>query len=245
MTTSAAPSGTRVVVLLAQYPEHELELRRSAVRAAAPPSVEVEFRQIEGSVYRKGLTNLHRALVAPLVTRAAIEAEGDGFHAVVPYGTLDLGVEEARHAVDIPVLGPGRTGAHSAAIVSHRFTVLCYDQPHVVMFRRLLREWDVAAHVSSIREVGVAVTEMAADTGHLRRRFLDTAREAIAADGAELILPLGMTMVPVHLAAGDLTGELGIPVLEPLALTLHLAGALASTGYVNSRVAYPPAELPG
>jgi allantoin racemase len=234
----------RIVVLLAQYPAHELELRTSAVRRAAPPSVDIEFRQIEGNVYRKGLTNLHRAMVAPLVARAALEAERDGCDAVVPYGTLDLGVEEARHVVDIPVLGPGRTGCHAASTVGHRYSVLCYDQPHVAMFRRLTREWEVDRQVCAIREVGVPVTEMASDPARLLSRFVDTARESIKSDGAELILPLGMTMVPVHLSAAELTAELGIPVLDPLAVTLRLAEGFASTGYVNSRVAYPAAELP-
>jgi allantoin racemase len=247
MTSSKYPSGnerTRIVVLLAKYPDHELKLRMTAVTRAAPPSIDLEFRHIEGSVYRKGLTNLHRALVAPLVVRAAVEAERDGCHAVVPYGTLDLGVEEARHAIDIPILGPGRTGTNVAATVSDRFAVLCYDKPHVVMFKKLVREWDVERHVTSIREVGVAITEMAADPDHLRRQFLATARSAIDSDGAELIVPLGMTMVPVHLKAADLTAELGVPVLDPLALTLRVAEGLASSGYVNSRVAYPAAELP-
>lgn len=235
---------TRVVVLLAQYPDHELELRKTAVRRAAPASIDIEFRQIEGNVYRKGLTNLHRALVAPLVARAAIDAERDGCQAVVPYGTLDLGVEEARHVVDIPVLGPGRTGCHAAATVSRRFAVLCYDQPHVAMFRRLTTDWDVDRQVTSIREVGVAVTDMAADPSRLRQQFMLTARAAVQSDAAEVILPLGMTMVPVHLDAGELTADLGVPVLDPLALTLRLAEGLASSGYVNSRVAYPSADLP-
>ncbi|HVR33028.1 MAG TPA: aspartate/glutamate racemase family protein [Acidimicrobiia bacterium] len=234
----------RIAVLLAQYPQHELDIRTDAVLRAAPLSVDVVIRQISGSVYRKGLTNLHRAMVAPLVARAAADAEREGCKAIVPYGTLDLGVEEARHVVDIPIMGPGRVGSHAAAMVSDRFAIVCYDVPHVVMFRRLTREWGIDGHVTSIREVGVAVTEMAADPGRLRERFLAVAREAVETEGAELILPLGMTMVPVHLDAGDLTAELGIPVLDPLALSLRMAEGLAATRFVNSRVAYPSAELP-
>ena len=234
----------RIAVLLAQYPDHELELRKAAVLRAAPASADIEFRHIEGNVYRKGLTNLHRALVAPLVARAAAEAERDGCQAVVPYGTLDLGVEEARHVIDIPIVGPGRTGTHVAATVSDRFAVLCYDRPHVVMFRRLFREWGLDRHLTSIREVGVPVTEMAADPDHLRRRFLAEAGAAAESDEAELILPLGMTMVPVLLSAGDLTAELEVRVLDPLALTLRVAEGLAVSGYVNSRIAYPAADLP-
>src|SRR5690606_20318034 len=115
-----------------------------------------------------------------------------GFDAIVPYGTLDLGVEESRHLVDIPIMGPGRTGAHFAAMLAERFTVLCYDQPHAVMFRRLLPAWRLDGFVSSIRPVDVFITDMAKDPAALRRRFVETARAAIDSEQAELVLPLGM-----------------------------------------------------
>lgn len=240
MTTG---SNVRIAVLLAQYPDDELERRKEAVLGVAPPGTDVEFRQYDASVYRKGLTNLHRALVAPLIARLAAEAEQEGFDAVVPYGTLDLGVEEARHVIDIPIMGPGRTGAHAAAMLSERFTVLCYDQPHVIMFRRLLAAWKVESFVGSVRALDTYVTDMAKDPDELRRRFIEAALEAMSADDAELILPLGMTMVPVLLSADDLTQAVGVPVLDPLAMSLSAAESLARTGYVNSRAAYPHAEI--
>ena len=242
-TAHEEPPKSRIAVLLAQYPPDELERRKQAVLHAAPAGVEIGFRQLEGSVYRKGLTNLHRALVAPLIGRAAVEAEQDGFDAIVPYGTLDLGVEETRHLVDIPMMGPGRTGAHAAAMLAERFVVVCYDQPHVVMFRRLLPAWRVDSYVTSIRPVGAYITDMAKDPDGLRELFVTTAKAAVEEEDAELILPLGMTMVPVLLSASQLTQEIGLPVLDPLALTLRMAEGLASTGFVNSRAAYPPAEL--
>lgn len=233
----------RVAGLLAQYPPEEREIRERAWLEVTPPGVEVEFREVEGSVYRKGLTNLHRALVAPVIGRMALEAERDGFDAIVPYGTLDLGVEESRHLVDIPIMGPGRTSAHAAAMLAERIVVVCYDEPHAVMFRRLLPAWRMDGFVSSIRPVGVYVTEMARDPDKLRERFVETARAAIEEEGAELVLPLGMTMVPVLLSAAELTEQIGIPVIDPLGVTMRMAEFLAASGYVNSRVGYPAAEL--
>lgn len=232
-----------IAVVLAQYPDDERDRRQEAVRASAPAGREIEFFEIQGSVYRKGLTNYHRALVAPLVAEAAVRAEKAGCSAVVPYGTLDLGIEEARHAVDIPVMGPGRTGTSVTATVGTRLTVLCYDEPHVIMFRQLTRAWNVAHHIVGIRSVDVPITEMARDVDHLRARFIETARRAIEEDGAEVILPLGMTMVPVLMSARSLADEIGIPVTDPLALTLHVADALASIGFTNSRAAYPRVEI--
>lgn len=231
-----------IAVVLAQYPVEERQRRVDAVRAAAPYGQPVDFLEIEGSVYKKGLTQYHRALVAPLVARAALAAQDAGFGAVVPYGTLDLGIDESRHVVDIPVMGPGRTSTHLAFTLASRVSVICYDEPHVVMFRKLLPSWGVTDGVTSIRPVDVPITEMASRVDDLRKRFVAESQRAIDDEGAEVILPLGMTMVPVLMSAASLSEEIGVPVLDPIASTLAVASFLAAGGYTNSRIAYPHVE---
>lgn len=67
-------------------------------------------------------------------------------------------------------------------------------------------------------------------------------QRAIEDEGAEVILPLGMTMVPVLMSAASLSAEIGVPVLDPIASTLAVASFLAAGGYTNSRIAYPHVE---
>lgn len=233
----------RVLGLLAEYPAPEFERRAAAIRTAATPGVEVVVEVVPGNVFRGGMTDLHRALIAPVMTRAAIDAEARGFDAVVPYGTLDLGVEEARHAVSIPVVGPGRATVHLAETLCDRFAIVCYDVAHVVMFTKLVRTWRVVADVTGIHPVGVEVTAMADSRDHLRARFIEVARRAVADEGAQVIAPLGMTMVPVTFPGAELAAEIGVPVLDPLATAMRLAETLAATGVTNSRAAYPYATL--
>jgi allantoin racemase len=235
----------RILGLLAEYPVPEFERRAAAMRAAASPGVDVEVGVVPGNVFRSGLTDLHRSLIAPLVARAALDAEARGIDAVVPYGTLDLGVEETRHAVDIPVVGAGRATVHLAAMLAERFAIVCYDVAHVVMFTKLIRSWRVAGDVTGIHPVDVVVTDLAAERDHLRTRFVEVARRAVADEGAQLIAPLGMSMVPVTLSAAELAAEVGVPVLDPLATAMRTAELLVASGVRNSRVAYPRATLDG
>ena len=228
-----------IAVVLARYPAEERQRRVDAVRAAAPYGQRVEFVEIEGSVYKKGLTQYHRAVIAPLVASAALHAQEAGFSAVVPYGTLDLGIDEARHVVDIPVMGPGRTSTHIAFTLASRVSVICYDQPHVVMFRKLIPSWGITDGITSIRAVDVPITEMASRPDDLRKKFVEQSQRAIDEEGAELILPLGMTMVPVLMSAASLSEEIGVPVLDPIASTLAVASFLGAGGYPTSRIAYP------
>lgn len=85
--------------------------------------------------------------------------------------------------------------------------------------------------------------EMANQADELRRRFVAESRRFVEEDGAELLLPLGFSMVPVAMSAGSLTDEVGVPVLDPLAIVMRMAEALAATGVRNSRVAYPEASV--
>ncbi len=232
-----------IAIVLAQYPDDERARREEAMRNAAPFGQDVMFVEIQTTVYVKGLTDYHRMLAAPLVAQAAVEAEKAGASAVIPYGTLDLGIEEARHVVDIPVLGPGRSGTHMAANLGRRISIICYDQPHVVMFRRLLPSWGFTDEITSIRPVDITVTDMSKDVDALRRAFVEQSRRAIEEEGAEVILPLGMTMVPVLIPASELSEEIGVPVVDPIAAAISMASCLSATGAMNSRVAYPRVEI--
>lgn len=232
----------KIMMLMNRYTPGQLEQRRSAVLAAVSEGVTVDFAAVEESAGGAAVTHLHRAMVAPAFARAALAAEQDGYDAVVTWGTLDLGVEEARHAVRIPVLGPGRVGANIAAMLVDRFAVLCYGANQVVMFRKMLDGWGVGGRVTSVRHVDMRPMEIPDQRDEVRRRFVAQARDA-AEQGAELILPLGFSMVPVTLSAAQLGEEIGLPVLDPLAAVMRLAEALAASGYSNSRAAYPYVAL--
>ena len=168
-------------------------------------AAEVVFKQYGESVFRAQMNDFHRTTIAPMYVQAALEGEREGVHAVVGFGTLDLGVEEMRHALQIPVIGTGRAGIQVARILARRFAIICYDYPHVIMYRKLLREWDGAdADITSIRAIDVPLTSQVAETGEMKRRFIELARKAIDEEGAQLILPLGTMIVPGHFSAEEL-----------------------------------------
>jgi len=233
---------TKITVLMNTYTPGHLDSRQSAVLAATSGGVEVDFTEVTESHGGGATTNFHRAAVAIAFARRAAEAEAAGSDAVVPWGTLDLGVEEARHITRIPVIGPGRTAANLAASLVDRFGVMVYGADQVVMFRKLLRAWGAESRVVGIRHVNLRPMEMESRRDELRQRFIAESRRFVADDGAELVLPLGFSMVPVTLSAAELTDELRVPVLDPLAIVMRVAEALAATGVRNSRVAYPDAS---
>jgi allantoin racemase len=234
---------TKIMVLMNRYTPGQLDSRQSAVLAATSEGVQVGFAEVSESPGGGATTNFHRAAVAIAFARKALEAEAAGYDAVLPWGTLDLGVEEARHIARIPVLGPGRTAANLAASLVDRYGVMVYGADQTVMFRKMLRSWGAESRVVGIRHVDMRPMEMANQANELRRRFVAESRRFVEENGAELVLPLGFSMVPVAMSAGSLTDEVGVPVLDPLAIVMRMAEALAATGVRNSRAAYPEASV--
>lgn len=233
----------RIAVLLPRYSPAERTLRERALRASASASVDLGFIELPGVAGGSALTEYHRSLVAPTVARAARGAEVDGYDAIVTWGTLDLGVEESRHVVSIPVLGPGRTTAMLAATLVERFGVICHGELQVAMFRRLTSSWGVSGRIVGIRSAQVPPAEITRPDAQTAFDAHVSAGRALIGDGAQAIAPLGLSVVPVSVAARDLADAIGAPVLNPLAITIGLAEALAATGAGNSRVAYPPVIL--
>ena len=128
---------------------------------------------------------------------------------------------------------------HLAATLAERFAIVCYDVAHVVMFTKLLRAWRVEGDVTGIHPVDVVVTDMATSRDRLRARFVEVARRAVLEDGAQVIAPLGMTMVPVTFAAADLAADIGVPVLDPLATAMRTAELLVATGLATAAPPIP------
>lgn len=234
----------KLMVLMNTYTAGQLDRRQRAVLASVSPGTEVGFDEVGESPGGGATTNLHRALVAPAFARGALAAEEAGWDAVLPWGTLDLGVEEARHVVRIPVVGPGRNAVNVAASLVDRFGVMVYGSDQVPMFTKLVRGWGGESRMSGIAHVGMRPLELVDRRDELRTRFVEEARRLVDDTGAELILPLGLSMVPVSLPAGELGEAIGAPVLDPLALAMRVAEALAATGFTNSRLAYPAATVP-
>jgi allantoin racemase len=233
----------RIMVLMNEYTPEALQRRKDVVEASTSAGVEVGYAEIKGSAGGGAVTDLHRAMVAPAAGHAAIAAEKAGYDAVVAWGTLDLGVEEGRHLVNIPVVGPGRVAASIAATLCQRFAVLAYSTKQIIMFRKAMRGWGLEPWAVDYRHVDMPPMEIPNHREEVRQKFVAESKKAVQEKGAELILPLGFSIVPLTLKASDLARDIGVPVIDPLPITMRLAEALAASGFTNSRAAYPAVTL--
>lgn len=185
-----------------------------------PQSIESEFDE---------------ALAAPHVVERCIEAEREGVDAVIVDCMGDPGVAAARDKVSIPVLGPGETSMHIAAMMGHRYGVVTISDRVRPIFEKHARVHGTYEALASVRSVDIPVLAIANDHDHLLNALVEQSIAAIAEDKADVII-LGCTGflgVSEKLAAELEARGFTAPVINPLRTTAMVAFALTAVGLAH------------
>ena len=143
--------------------DQELEKRRlERLRSYAAPGTIIEPDYPEdlggGEVLHhlrktKTLSGLHHILGTPALVKKIIEAERAGYDAVVQIDAFDPGVEAARLAVRIPVVGLLRASCHFAATLCERFAITVPIESYIPYVWRMVETYRMAHFVSGIRVI--------------------------------------------------------------------------------------------
>ncbi len=235
----------KIMVVMGEYPPDERERRRAAVLKCASTGTEIGFSVINATFFVRANAQINALSAGTLVAQAAQKAEAAGFDAVVPFGTLDAGVELARNLVRIPVIGAGQSVMHLGAQLSNRLGVVAYETTSIPFMRKQMHAWRVLDSVVGIRAVEIPLLDSTANRATMRERFLQVSRELIENDDAEIIVPMGVTMVPVQFAPAEFDKELGVPVLDALATSIQTAEMMVRTGAIHSTKTYPQPKAKG
>ncbi len=225
----------RIAFVIGGYPPEERARREKAALAYASDEVEVGIISAPVSPYFHGMTQAEITLVSPAVIEAFREAEKQGYDAVVPLGFLDLGVDGGRSAVDIPVLGPFETALHIASILGDRFGCVAYHEIHFPVLQGIVRRYGMEHKIVGWASSGFDLPDIAENHDAMVENFVAAARKLIEEDGADVILPTGITQCPVHIDPKWLMEELGVPVVNGIGGPIRFAAMLASLGLTHSR----------
>lgn len=193
------------------------------------------LRQLES---RKALSGLHHVLETPALVKKAIEAERAGFDAVVQSNTFDPGVEAARLAVRIPVVGVLRASCHFAACLCDRFAFIVPLESHVPYVCRILQSYRMEGFVTDVKAVNVYESDLSKQHGVILQRAVGLTREMVER-GAQAIVPLGGLLFPYEVDPKELEEEVGVPVVNTKAVGIRFAELMVSGRMSHSQKAYP------
>lgn len=226
----------RVAFVIGDYPEEEFRKRERAALAYATPELQIGIVRTPSSPFVKGLTPAEVQLAAPGFIAAFREAERQGYDAVVPLGTLDLGVDGGRSVVDIPVVAPTEAMLHVASLLGDRFGAVVYHDDLIPMLRAIVRRYGMEDRMGGWRATGFDLPDLSANAAAMGEAFVKVARDLVRKDGCDVILAMGVTQCPVMLDPAWVEEQVGVPVVEGIGAPLRLAGTLASLGLRHSRV---------
>jgi Asp/Glu/hydantoin racemase len=93
-------------------------------------------------------------------------------------------------------------------------------------------------HVVDFGVTGFDLPDLAAHHHEVVENFVNEAKRLIK-QGAEVIIPMGISQCPVHIKPDWLQDQLGVPVVEAIGAPIRVAALLAGLGLKQSRVRWP------
>jgi allantoin racemase len=136
----------------------------------------------------------------------------------------DIGIEEARAMVSVPVVGTCEAGIAAARTLSRRFSIITTVHSAIPTIHGILDRYGARA-ICTVRAAGIGVAAAASGGRLIEEKIAEAVRAAIVEDGAEAIL----------LGSGGLAGwaeaisrDFSIPVIDGVAAAIKMAEGLAS-----------------
>ena len=176
------------------------------------------------------------------VFQAGIDAEDQGYAAVIVDTVSDSGVRALRSRLTIPVIGPGEAAFHTAMLLGKTFSVLTMWPQWFPLYEKTLGEYGLWDRVASLRSIDTRpdVTELLAGKEEIIFEKLRAEAMLAIEDGADVIV-LGSTTM--HQSAAYLASVLPVPVINPGVVAWKTAEMLVTLGLSHSKMAFPSPEV--
>lgn len=235
--------GKRVKMI---FPVPMSEATRPMVESQLPsefrrPDIDVSFVGA-GNTITLADSYYDMAIMELAVIQAGIQAEEEGFDAVCINTVSDSGLAALRARLSIPVLSPGQSAFHVAAMLGHKFSILTMWERWFPLYRKTLKEYGLESRVASIRAIDVRPDTQELLTGKediVFAKLEEAALKAIHEDGADVIV-LGSTTM--HQSHAYLASRLPVPVLNPGVVAYKMCELFLDLGITHSKKAFPAPE---
>lgn len=245
------------IMFLSQSPqrpgtEREHDETQALLRSYASPGTQLELhypddypgaRVFEEMGAQTNLTGLHHALETPSIVQKTVWAAENGFDAVIQSNTFDPGVEAARMAVRIPVIGLFRATLHAATTLADRVGITVPLEGHVPHTWRILRTYGMDRFVTDIQPIRVYGLDLKPRKEEILNLTVDIMRGIVDKTRAEILIPLGGALFPYVVDPVDLERLVGVPVLNTKSIGIRFAETCVGLGMTHSARTYPPANM--
>ena len=216
----------KIMVMLpsgkSSYPIEEIEVRRSYLKELVSPGIDMEIGFVQGEHgFKNNLVaadfDFDEEFIIP-----AQEAEKEGFDAVMVHCVFDPGIASAKKIIKMPVIGPGEASMVFLKSLGKKFGILAPFDSLVERTYDIVKTYGLSEQVTPIGALNIPLPEAKRRREELLERAMELSRKAIS-EGAELILPFGLALIPAHLRCEVLSEQLGVPVVNPAEIGIKFA----------------------
>jgi allantoin racemase len=173
------------------------------------------------------------ALAAPGVVDAAIKAQADGADAIVIDCMLDPGLDAAREAVLIPVIGCGEAAMRAA---STSFAIVTVLQRQERAFADLAAKYGLADMLSETIGIGIPVLGLETDREIAIVATIEGANRAVKRGATSIVFGCTGMLGFAH----DVSLQFdGIKVIDPLPNAIIVAHDAVQNGQKTDKEIYP------
>ncbi len=126
--------------------------------------------------------------MSPHCARASLRSFGVAYNGVIIACFDDTGLDAARCAVEVPVVGIGEAAFHAASMLSCRFSVVTTLFRSVPGIEANLVRYGLMTRCASVRASAIPVLDFEAGDGKIYERLSKEVGAAIEEDHAEAIV---------------------------------------------------------
>lgn len=197
------------------------------------------------SVYlRQGPVSVESALdemiAAPGIVERALEAEEEGWQAVVVDCMLDPALSAAREAVDIKVIGCGESSMRAASNLG-RFAIVTVLDRQKHAFEQLAGSYELLDSLTSVKAINVPVLELEKNKEQTLKATTQACQQVVQEEGVAAIVfgctgMLGLgTLVQVTLSEKGLD----VQIFDPLPFAVKQAILAVQQQQNTNRAEHP------
>jgi allantoin racemase len=206
---------------------------------------ETDFEVEVQSYQKKGVCTLESIYDLEICSAFAIpvlaEAEKEGFDAVSLDCYGDQGLESAKEAMDIPVVGSMESAMAIACLLGNKFSILAIHPGAKRIVERQVLLYQMGHRCASVRDVGMRIEHVEADMEKIIDAWIEAAKKAVKEDDADVIITAGtgLSCSPRYQRLKKTLKEMGIPVICGGETAFKVSELLVSLGLTQSKKRYP------
>lgn len=220
--------------------KEELKRRQEILRSLSYPGVIVDVITVDEGPYTIE-SNVEEEYAAVSYLGKLYEIR-DNYDAFIIGCFGDPGLRAARELVSRPVIGPGEGSYMMASILARKFAVVTPLNSLIPSTWSQLDLYGYSGRVYDVVSADIKVADIQKSREALIKLLNERLRSIVGYGRAEAIV-LGCMSMGFALIDNELSNTLGVPVINPVKVSLKLAEVFSFLGLAHSKLTYPTPEL--